>query len=78
LHAQIKFYEFSKFTEQEKLLEQFLKKNTRGPDLPETGRGERIRPRSHVAAALFEPASGAWLSAAPDGRIGMRHRWPSD
>jgi hypothetical protein len=49
-----------------------------GPDLPGTGRGERIRPRSHMAAAPFKPASGARLSAAPGYRIGIGRFWPSD
>jgi hypothetical protein len=40
LHAQIKFYGISKFTEQAKSSEYFLKKISRGPDLPGTGRGE--------------------------------------
>jgi hypothetical protein len=38
LYAQIKFYGISKFTDQAKSSEHFLKNISRGPDLPGTGR----------------------------------------
>jgi hypothetical protein len=54
------------------------KKYLTGQICPEWAKAKQIRPRSHAAAAPFEPAGGARLSAAPGYRIGMRHPWPSD
>jgi hypothetical protein len=71
LHAQIKFYGISKFTEQAKSSEHFLKKNRVGQICPERVEAEQIRPRSRAAAVPFEPADGARLSAAPVYRIGI-------
>jgi hypothetical protein len=64
LHAQIKFYGISKFTEQAKTLEHFLKKYRAGQICPERAEVKKIRPRSRAAVAPFEPASRARLSAA--------------
>jgi hypothetical protein len=47
LHAQIKFYEFSKFTEQANLSEHFLEKKYRaGQICPERAETAQIWPRS--------------------------------
>jgi hypothetical protein len=82
LHAQIKFYEFSKFTEQAKLSEHFLEKKYRaGQICPEQAKTAQIQPRSAGDAreTIFKwPAGGARLSAPLGGRIGTRRSRPSD
>jgi hypothetical protein len=68
LHAQIQFYGISKFTEQAKSSEHFLKKYRAGQICSEWAETARIRPRSAGNARegdFKQPASGAWLSAAP-------------
>jgi hypothetical protein len=82
LHAQIKFYEFSKFTEQAKSSEYFLEKKYRaGQICPKWAKTARIQPRSAGNARESDfkwPASGARLSLASGDRIGTRRSQPSD
>jgi hypothetical protein len=82
LHAQIKFYEFSKFTEQAKLSEHFLEKKYRvGQICPERAKTAQIQPRSTGDAQemIFKwPAGGARLSAPLGGRIDTRRSRSSD
>jgi hypothetical protein len=81
LHAQIIFYLISKFTGIINLTEHLKNKNQHGPDLPETGRNDQIRPRSatpRAAAVPFKPASGARPSVAAGYRIGIGRFRPLD
>jgi hypothetical protein len=58
LHAQIKFYGISKFTDQTKTAEHFLKKSARGPDLPGTGRNSANPAQIHRQRAGDADSNG--------------------
>jgi hypothetical protein len=70
LHAQIKFYGISKFTEQAKSSENFLKKISCGPDLPGTGRNnaDLAQIRWRRAGGRFQMASRRGPAVSASGR----------
>jgi hypothetical protein len=66
LHVQIKFYGISKFTEQTKSSEHFLKKISRGPDPLGTGRNSADPAQIHPRRAGDADSNG-W-QARPAGQ----------